>query len=137
MCRFDRLSVLRIQAVVLFQYISCVGSILIFKIFSPFMVRFQYISCVGSIKKKQHLQQHKTKISIHLMCRFDCRGTELTPIPVIISIHLMCRFDFMIQQLIPGFLDFNTSHVSVRLRYIADQYTTYDAFQYISCVGSI
>ncbi len=55
---------------------------------------FQYISCVGSMYLEV-VSSAKRHISIHLMCRFDLSGTQYTLVGCMISIHLMCRFDLV------------------------------------------
>ena len=71
------------------------------------------------------------------MCRFDNDVFILNYDALTISIHLMCRFDPRYSILAKSvYLDFNTSHVSVRLNKTKDAIFNVK-FQYISCVGSI
>ncbi len=53
-------------------------------------VKFQYIICVGSsIYQKRCKRLHQ--VSIHHMCRFKTRKTDIG-VRMFVSIHHMCRF---------------------------------------------
>ena len=98
--------------------------------------RFQYISCVGSILLDGRFRRRRV-ISIHLMCRFDSIWSQATQTSLAISIHLMCRFDRKERILCRAWYRFQYISCVGSIFHQPQLQTLFMRFQYISCVGSI
>ena len=136
MCRFDLIERVHYDFSVLFQYISCVGSMIRWNNHTSNYHQFQYISCVGSMRGDplplSVLHDFNTS---HVSVRSLSHSVSAhTPA---ISIHLMCRFDFVEIPLdVPlqkfQYISCVGSIFSKIVLFVCCKW-----FQYISCVGSI
>ena len=118
-----------------FQYILCYGSTLQGCTALKRVTGFQYILCYGSTYCDNKTWIH-SRISIHLMLRFNYINTTCSFNFIFISIHLMLRFNnSKYLRIIPKYkisihlmLRFNTD--------ISPVFCNFFKFQYILCYGS-
>ena len=92
MLRFNRLHPGKTELLLLFQYILCCGSTVIYGLYTFVLFRFQYILCCGSTFTCKTFMNNRIKFQ-YILC---CGSTKLSDSSLILA------------------KDFNTSYVAVQ-----------------------